>query len=78
MCPRGIHLCYLEFTFNQNYISSTTYLLQFTLARIYGWSKLHFPENLFSRIYTVREITFGRSYIFPKVIFLELLLDFPV
>ena len=34
--------------FGRNYVSPKTYFPEFTLARMCIWSKLHFPENLYS------------------------------
>ena len=38
-----------ECTFGRNYISRKAYFPEFTLARMYIWPKLQFPESLFSK-----------------------------
>ena len=44
----------------------------FTLIRMYIWPKLHFPENLFSRIFSKQNLRLVENIFSRKLIFLKL------
>ena len=64
---------YRVFIRSGNRIKTRTYSV-LSLVWIYIWPKLHFPENLFSWIYTCQilhlaEVTFPQNYFFKNCIF---------